>query len=158
MSVSPNVLISIDRTGMAGSPAPLVLAATENHGSSNTVLGVTEYGEPAIQARVQYAPTSAWLHGEEPLGWTYQQSLLAFSVAPVNSDETDGREAVEELRAALSRLSFEITVTVDDAPAETWTCTAGTVEPAGSRTLANLRHNCPSWSVGVPAHPVREVA
>lgn len=152
MSTSPTLTISIDRTGMAGSPGPLVLTGAK---ATTTTLGVTEYAEPAVQARVQYAPTSVWTHGETALGWSYQQSLLAFSVVPVGADEDDGRAAITELRAALSRLSFTVTVTVDGAPAETWTCDAGTVEPAGSRTLADLRYNTPTWNVSVPAYPVR---
>jgi hypothetical protein len=51
--------------------------------AGTTPLGVTSFTEPAPAPRVRYAPTSPYLHGETPLGWTYDQCLLTFTVAPL---------------------------------------------------------------------------
>lgn len=147
--------ISIDRTGMAGDPDPLVLLAQV--GSANTVLGVTGYREPARQARVRYAPPSDFVHGEVALGWTWQQSILAFQVRPFGATETEGRAAWAELEAAITRLGFEVTVTVGDAPAETWVCDPGSVTPVSDRTYSDLRYANASWAVEIPCHPVPEI-
>lgn len=144
--------ISIDRTGMVGDPEPLVLLG--HKGSSDTVLGITGYRDPAKQVRVAYAPPSRFAHGEVPLGWSWQQSQLLFDVVPFGATETTGKAAIAELEAAITRLSFEVTVTVNGAPAETWTCTAGEVVPVRERSFVDLRYSNPAWSVSLPCHPV----
>lgn len=144
--------ITVDRTGMAGAPDPLVLLGHD--GSSNTVLSVTNFQEPAKAPRVRYAPPSDFSHGDVPLGWSWQQSLLSFDVAPFDADEGAGRAAIEELEGALSRLSFEVTVEVNDAPARTYVCTVGAVMPNGPRTFVDMRDSDPVWTVTIPCHPV----
>lgn len=147
--------ISIDRTGMVGDPDPLVLIAHDDEGE--TVLGVTGYSEPARQVRNRYAPPSDFAHGQVPLGFTYQQSLLTFEVVPFDATETQGKAAVLELEAAVARLSYEVTVTVNGAPTYTWTCTAGSVLPVGARSYVDLKYANPSWAVSLPCHPVPEI-
>lgn len=144
--------ISIDRTGMVGDPDPLVLLAQD--GASDTVLFVTGYAEPAKQVRNRFAPPSDFSHGEVPLGWSWQQSLLLFEVTPFEATETEGKVAIVELEAAISRLSFVVTVTVGDADPYAWTCTAGSITPTTARSYMDLTHSNPSWAVSIPCHPV----
>lgn len=147
-----SLTITIDRTGMAGAPAPLVLLGQA--GASNTVLAVSGYREPARQMRRRTAPPSDFVHGEVTLGWSYQQSILSFDVAAFGATEAQAKAAIAELEAALGRLQFEVTVEVGDAPALTWTCDAGEAIPIGDRTYANLRAAEPSWSVAIPCYPI----
>lgn len=148
--------VSIDRTGMAGSPAPLILLG--HVGSANTVLGATAYREPARQKRVRYAPPSDFAHGDVALGWNWQQSILSFTVRAFNANETQLKAAIDELEAAVSRMRYEVTVTVGDAPALVWTCDPGQVIPVRDRTYTDLRLATAPWSVELPCHPVPEEA
>lgn len=151
----PSLTVTIDRTGMVGAPAPLVLVASRSDVTSNTVLGVSGYREPARQMRRRTAPSSDFSHGDVTLGWSWQQSILAFDVtAKPGSTETQVKAAISELEAALARLQFEVTVEVGDAPALTWTCDAGEAIPTGDRSYADLRAVRPSWSVSIPCHTV----
>lgn len=150
MTVDPSLLISIDRTAL--SLSPLVCSGT-NDGSP---FGITDYAEPAMQARVSYLPDSRWAHGSQPNAWSWQQTILPFSVIANASTETAARAAIAELRAAVTQgLSFLVTVTVSDAAPEVWTCNPGSVTPAGSRTFSDLRHVDNEWAVSIPAYPVR---
>jgi hypothetical protein len=132
---------------------PLVMDGSEAGASA---LGVTAYTEPAVQPRVSYAPTSPYLHGEAPLGWSYQQTLLSFSVAPIApASEAAARALIETLRAAVTRMSFTVTVNVNGAGNEVWACHVGSVTPAGGRDSVNLRDHNPEWNVSIPCYPVR---
>lgn len=144
----PEITISIDRTSLA--LGPLVLSGQDDA----TTLSIVEYTEPAIEARVTWAPTSQWAHGQQATASAYEQTLLQFDVSPWATSETLSRAALAELRTALAQFSFEVTVTVGDAPAETWTCNAGSVGGA-SRTFENLKTGRPVHPVTIPAYPVR---
>ncbi len=147
------LLISINRTSLA--LAPLVLSGSDD---ANPI-GITDYTEPAMQPRVTYAPDSAYEDGSTPLAVSWQQVPLAFDVSTTNAaTEAASRLLIAELRQAISQFSFTVTVVVDGAPAETWTCHAGAIQPVGSRTFANLARHNPEWSVTIPAHPIRAIA
>lgn len=151
-----SLTISIDRSNMAGSLDPLVLLG--HVGSANTVLGVIGYREPARQTRVRYAPPSDFTHGDVALGWNWQQSVLPFTVRGFGATETQVKAAIAELEAAVARMSYEVTVTVSDAPALVWTCDPGQVIPVRDRSYTDLRLAVPAWSVEIPCHPVPEEA
>lgn len=144
----PTLTISIDRADMA--LTPLAMGA-----GTLTDLTIVNYTEPPVVARVAYAPTSRWLHGDMPLGTTLNNTALDFTVAPAHAaTEQDAREAIDELAAAIARLTYEVTVTVNDADPLVWTCYAGGLTPAGPRTFQNLRRRRPTWNVSLPAHPI----
>lgn len=147
------LLISIDRTSLA-------LAALVLSGSNDAnPIGITDYAEPAMLPRVTYAPDSAYEDGSMPLAVSWQQTILGFEVSTTEAaSEAASRLLIAELVRAVSQFSFTVTVTVDGAPAETWTCHAGSVQPAGSRTFADLLRHNPVWSVTIPAHPLRAIA
>lgn len=147
--------ISIDRTSL--SEAPLVLSGDKG---TTAELGVSSYDEPALQARVAYAPPSDFMHGDLALGWTWQQALLTFTVfATDSSTEQEQRDLIAELVAATTQFpAYEVTVTVDDADPEVWQCDPGTVAPIGSRNRLNVERHNPEWSVSIPCYPVRSVA
>lgn len=139
---------------MVGSPAPLVLTG---HAEPTRFLSVSDYQEPALQPRITYAPESD-VHGDLPLGWSYQQSILGFNVFyEGGSSETVMRAKIAELVAALGRLSFTTTVTVNDADPEAWTCNPGSVTAVGGRTRTDMRLYNPVWSVAIPVYPIRSV-
>ncbi len=147
------LLISIDRTSLA--LAPLVLSGSND---ANPI-GITDYSEPAMQPRITYAPDSAYEHGSMPLATVWQQTILGFEVSTTEAaSEAESRVLIAELLQAISQFSFTVAVTVDGAPAETWTCHAGAMQPAGSRTFADLLRHNPVWSVTIPAYPIRATA
>lgn len=148
----PVLTVTIDRTGMVGAPAPLVLLG--HPGTSNTVLGCSDYREPAKWVNRRMAPPSAFAHGQVVLGMTYEQSLLSFTVFPEGATEAQGKAAIFELEAAIARLQFEVTVTVGDAPGLVYVCDAGEVVPVGDRTYTDLRYANPKWSVEIPCYPI----
>lgn len=147
--------ISIDRTSL--SLGALVLGAQDGTGG---LLAITDYTEPAIQARITYAPDSDFVHGSLALGYTWQQTILSFEVAPFGSSgEQETRTAIAALTAAVSQFpAYAVTVTVGDAAAETWQCDPGSVVPTGGRTYMDLRDADPVWRVTVPCYPVRSIA
>lgn len=147
--------ISIDRTSL--SLSPLVLSGDAG---TTAELGVANYSEPAMLPRVGYAPSSDFVHGDLALGWTYQQTLLNFDVfATSPADEQEQRDLIADLVAAVTQFpAYEVTVTVDDAAPETWTCDPGSVTPNGSRNWADVKHHNPVWAVSIPCYPVRSIA
>jgi hypothetical protein len=155
MPTDPTLTISIDRTGMTGSPAPLVLHGNRGTGS----LGITDYTEPAMQPRGRDAPTADDLDGETTTAWSWQETMLVFEVVTdVSASEADSRSLIAELRAAITRLNVPVTVTVGDAPAETWRGKLGTLTPTGPRNRWDLAKHNPTWTVTIRCHPIRSVA
>lgn len=120
-------------------------------------LSVTAYREPSMQPRVSYAPTGDG-HGDMPLAWSYQEVVHAFNVFDEAAEsETAMRAKIAELTAALGRLRYEITITVDDADPEMWDCRAGAVAPVDDRNSYDLQAHNPLWAVTIPAYPIRSV-
>ena len=147
----PTLTISIDRTGMAGSPAALTFSGTPGVGER----GITNYREPQLQTRRRTVEADD-IHGERTQAWKWQQSILAFDVVTDDSaTESESRALVTEIRAAISRLSYAVTVTVNGATAEVWSCTVGDANYTDDRTYANLVAHNPVISVSIPCHPVR---
>lgn len=147
--VDPTLTISIDRTSLSLSP---LLASGREDG---TTLGVTSFTEPAKMPRVTYAPSSAYSHGETPLAWAYQQALLRFEIVASVSDEAGSKAQLAALEAACAQWpTFTVTVTVGNAAPRVYSCHPGSVEPAGERTLVDLRDVNPAWIVALPCHPI----
>lgn len=145
------LVISIERTSLG--LGALVLSAADD----GTPLGVTGYTEPAVQPRISYAPDSAYVSGSMPLAITWQQTILGFDVSATEAvTEAESRALIAELRAAVSQRSFTVTVTVDGAPSETWTCHTGSLQ-ATPRTYFDLENHDPVWAVTIPAHPTRQI-
>lgn len=143
--------ISFDRTGM-DPDEPLVI---KNDGT--TPLTLVAYREPAIQTRVRNAPTADDTHGEQDLAWSYQDTLMLFSVAARDApSEAFARAAIAELVAAISRLAYPVAVTPNDAPVETWRGKQPiTVSPGDARLYHDLRDHDPVWNVSCTCYPVR---
>lgn len=146
--------ISIDRSSLSLSPLVLL-----GHPDPDLALGVTSYTEPAMQARIAYAPTSDYQHGEQSLAWSWQEAMLNFSVATFNQVTEDAsRLLVAELLAAITQFSYVTTVTTNGASPEAWSCSPGSLTPSGGRSVADMTHHVPEWAVAIPCHPVRSVA
>jgi hypothetical protein len=113
------------------------------------------YREPAMQARINYAPTGD-AHGDVPLSWSYQETVLSFNVFDeLSTTEAAARAKIATLVAALGRLSYTVTITVDGATAEVWTCRPGSVVPVDDRTTFDLQSHRAVWTVTIPAYPIR---
>lgn len=150
--VDPTLVITIDRTSLE--LPPLVLS-----GAPGSELGITDYTEPAEQTRVEYAPQSRIVHGATSIGAALQQTILPFSFLTLVDTETESRALVAQVRAAVAQTpTFQVTVSVSDAPDETWTCDPGSVTSIGSRTRVNLMYPRPIFAVDIPCYPIRSVA
>lgn len=144
----PTLTVSIDRTDLA--LAPLVMGA-----DMFAELAIVSYTEPSIVQRTRFAPTSAFQHGDMPLGSTLDNTTLQLTVGPQDAaTEQDAQDAIDELVVALSRLTYEVTVTTNGATPQVWTCYPGGLVPAGPRTFQNLRAHRPIWQITIPAHPI----
>lgn len=142
-----SLVITIDATPdivMSGSP------------TSPTALGVTAYQEPAILPDNTYSPGGP-LFTQSALATKNQLSLLNFTVAPFNAaNEAAARTLITTLRAAVSRLTFDITVNVDGAGNEVWRSSgAGSVTPVSGRDWVNIRTHITEWNVSIPILPTR---
>jgi hypothetical protein len=130
---------------------PLVLSGSDD---ANPI-GVTNYSDPAMQSRVRYAPTSEFVHGEQPLGWTLQQTILGFDiVTDLAGSEAASRSLIADVRAAITQFAFTVTVAVEDAPAEVWSCNPGSMSLTNPRSYYDLRDHNPVWSVTIPCYPI----
>lgn len=148
MSLNPTLTISISRTSL--SLSPLVLSAANDA----TTLGITAYTEPAREQSVEWAPDSRYVHGSVALSSRLPQTILNFDVGTdLASTEAAARTLIEALRTAAGQFSYDVTVTVDGAPAETWACAPGSVG-AGVRTYENLRSHNTVYPVSLPCHPI----
>jgi hypothetical protein len=142
--------ISIDRTSM--SLSALVLTG---HDDPTRYLSVSDYTDPAMQARITYAPTGD-AHGDVPLSWSYQETLINFAVfAETATSESDARGRIATLTSALGRLSYPVTITVNGATPEVWTCRPGSIALTEARNSTDLLSGKPVWAVSIPAYPVR---
>lgn len=150
--VDPSLTIAIDRTSL--SLSPLVLDASATSG-----LGITDYQEPAMLPRINYAPSSEFVHGDLALGWTWQQTVIPFAFITLVDTEAESRELVAEVLTAITQFpAYQVTKSIADAADETWWCDPGSLAPNGSRTRVNIQYAIPEWSVTIPAFPVRSVA
>ncbi len=147
----PTFTISIDRTSM--SLAALTFSGTPGVGE----LGIVRdsYQEPQLQPRLRTVGADD-IHGERTQAWKWQQTILAFDVVTdASATEAESRALVAEIRAAVSRLSYAVTVTVNGATAEVWACTVGSANYRDARMYADLVDHNPVVSVSIPCHPVR---
>lgn len=144
--------IAVDRAALA--LPPLVMLG---HGETPG-LAVSDYQEPALQARVAYAPDSPHVHGSMPLAAAWQQTLLGFNVFPDRAaTEAQARGWVAGLVAALMQFRYAVDVTVAGAPTERWICHPGTIAPVGGRTRVDLEDHNPVYAVTIPCQPIRQV-
>lgn len=152
MSDPSSLTISIERASL--SLSALVLCG---HNDPSRFLSISDYTEPGRQPRVSYAPQSDDIP-DTPLGFTWQEALIGFNVFNENATgESDTRSKIADLSTALARLSYSVTITVNDADPETWTCRPGAVVPAAGRTLTDLQTHGDVWSVSIPAYPIRSL-
>jgi hypothetical protein len=147
-----SLTISIDRTSMS-LPALLLTG----HDDPARLMSVASYREPSMQPRITYAPTGD-AHGDMPLGWSYQETVIAFNVfCERPATEADARSAIAEVAAALGRLNYTMTITVNGAAPETWTCRPGSIQAADDRTSTDMGTHENVWGVAIPAYPIRSV-
>lgn len=136
-----SLVITVDDT------ADIVMSATPGA----TSLGITAYAEPTILTTNTYAPDSPYLDWATALSFRNEQALLSFTVAPfLAANETAAEALIVALRTSLRRLAFTTTV-ARNGVTKTWRCDAGSVTPAGPRTLIDLnRPHVTEWNVSIP--------
>lgn len=148
MSVNPTLTISISRTSLALS------ALTLSAANDATALGVVSYAEPAVAQRIEWAPDSKYVHGSQSLSSAYEHSMLNFEAGTnLATTEAASRALFAEIRAAINQFTYTVTVTVDGATAEVWTCQPGSLG-AVSRSYEDLRSHSVVRPVSIPCHPV----
>ena len=153
MTVNPTLTISIDDTGVAGSPGDLVFSGLLAGG---TTLGITDFREVASVAAITRVGDAGNIHGSGvPTEWSYQEANIAFSFATIAASETASRALLASVRAFLGRMRYSVTITTSDAPAETWLCYPGSLTPATGRSRMDLSRSIPVWDVVIPCHPIR---
>lgn len=146
----PTLTISIDRSSLPGSLAPLVFSAALDA----TPLGIVGYQPPADVPRYAYAPSSADVDGAELVAVAWEHTNLGFDwVADEAASEADVQTAYLEVRAALEQFSFPVTTQVDGAPAQVWTADRGGMNPS-PRTYEDLLNHNPVYSVTIPVQPI----
>lgn len=139
--------VSIDRTSL--SLDPLVLSGSED----GTTWGIVSdtFQMPMKQARIAYVD-SPFQHGSTAVGWSWQQGLISFDASPEVASEVALANALAELEAALGRLSYEVTTTVN-GQADVWRCDPGSLASEG-RGLIDLDDHAPAYTVTIPCYPV----
>lgn len=143
------VTISIGRSSMPGSPAPLVFSATYD----GTALGIVSYQPPADVPRYTYAPSGGSANGAELVEVAWEQTNLGWDwIADEATTGADVQAAYLEVRAALEQFSFPVTTQVDGAPAQVWAADRGGMNPS-PRTYEDLANRNPVYSVTIPVYP-----
>ena len=137
--------LSIDRTSL--SLPPLVLHGDRQAGWCL----MPGWQMPGQQARIAYA-ASPYLHGDVATDWTWQQGVMSGDVLPVAEDRADLDAIVSELRTALGRLSYDVTVEWNGV-SETWRCDPGSMSPS-SLTWISIGRNEPVYSLSIPCYPL----
>lgn len=144
-------LFTIDRASISLSPLVLTGRVDANP------LGIINYAEPARQARIRYAPSSDDVEGDVALSSVWQQTFHQFDlVTHKATTEAISRASLAEFRAAIGQFRYTVTVVVDGAPAEAWTCDMGSIGPI-DRTLVNITHHHPVASVQIPCRPTPSI-
>lgn len=150
VSVDPTQIISIDRSGMPGSLAPLEFSARLD----GTALGIVNYQPPAFLARNGYAPTNRFRDGSELTSAAWEKTNLAIDWLLVDAaNETAIQAACAEVWAAIGQFRFQITTQVSDAPGQIWTADRGSMSPA-PRGLIDTKFLCPVYALTIPVHPI----
>lgn len=107
--------VSIDRSGMPGAPAPLVIS------DDGTVFRLTEEGVGYVvqSVRVSTMPDSADVDGSEVIGFAREATGLPLEFHVFGATSAAVAASVAELEDALYRLDYPVTRTVDGV-AKTW--------------------------------------
>lgn len=144
--------ISIDRSGMAGAPAPLVLSGHDDAAA----LHVVRFQPPARLRRTTYAADSAYTHSSEKIASALQQGILGFHFVADVATETALQVAIAEVEAALDQWSYTVTTTINGAPPKVWACDEGSIQIAGDgeRDFYNLTNVDPVYAVSIPVYPI----
>jgi hypothetical protein len=156
MIIVPEVTITLDRSGMPGSPAPLIFYGATGLGG----LVILRYMPPAQSARTTYMPDAGDVDGSEAIGSAWQQAVLAWDWRPDGAtSETIVQAARNEVLAAIGQFEFEVTTRVSDAPAEVWQADRGSMALGGSdgRQYVDLANLIPQYAVTVPVYPIPTV-
>lgn len=101
--------VSIDRTGMSGSPAPLVIS------DDGSVFRFTEDGVGYVvqSVRVTTMPDSADVDGSEIVAFAREATSLALEFHIIGATASALDASIAEMEAALFRLGYPVTRTVD---------------------------------------------
>ena len=138
--------VSVDRTDL--SLSPLVFSASDD----GTPWGILPgYQMPGLVPQVRTA-ASDFTHGEVATSWKWTQARIAFDAFPDAASGAALLAAVDEVRAALGRLSYSVTTTWNGS-ALTWAAMPGACEPSGV-DAPELDANQPVYSITIPVYPV----
>jgi hypothetical protein len=103
------ISVSIDRSDMSGSPAPLVIS------DDGAVYRFTQDGLGYVvqSVRTTFMPDSIDVDGSEPLAFAREATSLALEFYVIGTSTADLAAKVADMEDALYRLSYPVTRTVD---------------------------------------------
>lgn len=148
--MTTSLLITISRSTDAGGPSPLILSGTLDEND----IGITNFTEPSLRARITYGPDSRYFDGSEETAVAWEQDQVAFGWTPSRpSTEAAVQVSYLELAAALAQRRFDVTTQISDAPALVWRAKRGSMIPR-PRELVDLLFKTPVYDVTIPVFPI----
>ena len=147
MILDPTLTISVDRTSL-GLP-PLVFGGTTGDGN---VWGILPgYTQPGLDVD-EVTASSPLTHSEVTTRWKYRRALHQFDAFPNVATPSALTAAKAELRAALGRTSYNVTV-VENGESTTWACNVGRIQPSPI-DYPELKYLQPAYSLTIPCYPI----
>ena len=138
--------ISVDRTSL--SLGPLVFSANDDANVWGIMPG---YQQPGLVPETRVA-SSPLTHGEVATRFKWQQALHQFDAFPNVASAAALTAAKAEVRAALGRLSYSVTVT-ENGQATIWDCQPGSFMPSPI-DYPELDALHPAFAITIPCHPI----
>lgn len=141
--------LTIDRTGMSGSPADLVFS-----GSNGTAWGLIDLSEPIMLPVTEYASRARFLDGGVATASTYDLTAIAAVVELKQSTAAALASAYAELVAALRRIRYEVTITKNSQSLTYQAQGRGGLAPAKNLDHLDLSRTTQLYNLTIPVHPV----
>ena len=146
VSVDPTLTISIDRTSLG--LGPLVFSGRTDLNVWGILPG---YQQPGLDPETRVA-SSRFTHGEVATGFKWRQAMHQFDAFPNVTTAAALTTAKNEVRAALGRLSYTVTVN-ENGQSTTWAAQPGTSVPSPI-DWPELDGLYPAFSITIPCHPL----
>lgn len=141
--------ISIDRSGLAGSPAPIVMSGLRGEHDWYLLDG---FRLPGKIRNNRYADESPFLNGALLVTSTLVQAYLNFDICLTVADAATRATAVAALEEALGQFTYDVTVDWDGEET-VWTCDPADIAPSPLNIVA-VRDHAPVMSISIPCYPV----
>ena len=138
--------ISIDRTSLG--LGPLVFSGNDDANVWGILPG---YQQPGLEPETRVA-TSPFTHGEVATRFKWRQAMHQFDAFPSVASAAAMTTAENEVRAALGRLSYTVTVN-NNGQVTTWDAQPGSFVPSPI-DWPELDGLYPAYSITIPCYPI----